>query len=180
MFGEGVLLPNSNSTITYAVDITNTGNQEMKIVSITGLPDNLEYVLTDYNVGDKLCESDKCSLGFTKIILLTLRYKAGGYSQASTFNLTLNFDFKQFTNSYLIKSEYANKDTVKYLNTSIVRNKIQSVNCKDNDEISSNAVLFGDKLYFDVSHDQSDSIKLYAEDMDSNGLYEIYWSRWWG
>ncbi len=48
----------------------------MKIVSITGLPDNLEYVLTDYNVGDKLCESDKCSLGFTKIILLTLRYKA--------------------------------------------------------------------------------------------------------
>jgi len=76
LFGEGVLLPNSNSTITYAVDITNTGNQEMKIVSITGLPDNLEYVLTDYNVGDKLCESDKCSLGFTKIILLTLRYKA--------------------------------------------------------------------------------------------------------
>ena len=74
--GGGVLLPNSNSTITYAVDITNTGNQEMKIVSITGLPDNLEYVLTDYNVGDKLCESDKCSLGFTKIILLTLRYKA--------------------------------------------------------------------------------------------------------
>ena len=67
----GTLLPNSASTVSYAVDITNTGNQEMKLASITGLPDNLEYVLTDYNIGDKLCQNDKCSLGFTKTIILT-------------------------------------------------------------------------------------------------------------
>jgi len=174
LFGEGVLLPNSDSTVTYAVDITNTGNQEMKIASITGLPDNLEYMVTNYNIGDKLCESDKCSLGFTKTILLTLKYKDGGYSQASTFNLTLNFDFKQFTNSYLKIANTANGDTVSFFDTDIIKNKIESVTIRNTDEVSENAIDFNGKKYFDVYNDQTDSIKLYAEDQDNNGLYEIY------
>lgn len=84
------------------VDITNTGNQEMKLASITGLPDNLEYTITDYNIGDKLCQNDKCSLGFTKTIIINIKYKDGAITSTSTtYNLNLNFEFKKFTNSYL-------------------------------------------------------------------------------
>ena len=171
----GTLLPNSASTVSYAVDITNTGNQEMKLASITGLPDNLEYVLTDYNIGDKLCQNDKCSLGLTKTIILTLKYKDGSFSSTfTTHNLNLNFEFKRFTNSYLRSASQESYSTSPFLNTDITKSQIESVTFKSSDEIPDSAITFSDKKYFDVSHDQSDSIKLYAEDVDSNGLYEIY------
>ncbi len=170
----GTLLPNSNSTVSYEIDITNTGNQEMKLASITGLPDNLEYMTTDYNIGDKLCENNKCSLGFTKTILLTIKYKDTVFNSSSTtYNLTLNFVFKKFTNSYLVESNTANENQP-YFNTKINKNQIESISFKDNDEVSEQAIEISGKKYFDVSHDSSDSIKLYAEDQDNNGLYEIY------
>ena len=52
-----VVLPNSNSTITYYVEITNLGNVEMGLLAINGLQSNLTYSISDYkhNVGFRTC-----------------------------------------------------------------------------------------------------------------------------
>ena len=64
---SNISLPESNSTITYKVGITNFGNQEMGIFSITGLPTNLTYEIKDYELHDNICdETGKCSLGATQ------------------------------------------------------------------------------------------------------------------
>ena len=95
---SGVFLPNVDSEITYKIDITNLGNAEMGILSITGIPDNMEYSLVNYNLKDKICDdSNKCSLGIKKEILLTIKYKDGGFDSTNTnYNLKLDFDFRQF------------------------------------------------------------------------------------
>lgn len=51
------MLPNANSSVTYAIDVTNVGNVEMEILDITGLPDNLKYSISNYNLKDKLCDN---------------------------------------------------------------------------------------------------------------------------
>ena len=95
---SGLYLPSADSEITYKIDITNLGNAEIGILSITGLPDNMEYSLTNYNLKDKICDdNDKCSLGIKKEILLTIKYKDGGFDSSNTsYNLKLDFDFRPF------------------------------------------------------------------------------------
>ena len=48
-------LGNSDSTVTYKISVTVFLASEMKIVSITGLDPRLEYSLTDYQLGEPLC-----------------------------------------------------------------------------------------------------------------------------
>ena len=52
-----IKLPNENSTITFKVSVTNFGNANMGIYSITGLPNNLDYELSDYTLKSKICLS---------------------------------------------------------------------------------------------------------------------------
>ncbi len=93
-----LFFPNADSEITYKIEITNLGNSEMGILSITGIPDNMEYSLTNYNLKDKICDdSNKCSLGIKKEILLTIKYKDGGFDNNNiNYNLKLDFDFRPF------------------------------------------------------------------------------------
>ena len=106
----GTILPNSNSTITYEVDITNLGNTEMGIYQINNLPSNLEYSLSDYEEGTKLCVDTKCSLGVTKTIKITIKYKNNGFnSTTTTYNLKLDFDFQRFYNVTYNTKTGANK-----------------------------------------------------------------------
>lgn len=95
---SGVFLPNADSEITYKIEITNLGNTEMGIFSITGIPDNMEYSLTNYNLKEKICDdNNQCSLGIKKEILLTVKYKEGGFDSNNTsYNLKLDFDFNRF------------------------------------------------------------------------------------
>ncbi len=99
----GVNLPNSDSTITYKVDVTNFGNVEMGIFAINNLPSNLEYELSGYTLQDKLCNNNQCSLGIKKEFYITIKYKDGGYNASSTtYALNLDFDFREFhTVSYV-------------------------------------------------------------------------------
>ena len=85
-------LPNSDSTITYKVSVTNFGNAEMGIFAINNLPSNLEYELIDYNLHDKICNNSQCSLGVTKEFYITIKYKNGGYNSGNT-NYALNLEF---------------------------------------------------------------------------------------
>ena len=103
---SAVNLPNQSSTVTYEVEITNIGNTEMGILNITGLPNNLTYSLTNYNLSDKLCDDrspSECSLGSTTTFLITIGYVNNGFNSGNiNYNINLNFDFKQaFTISYV-------------------------------------------------------------------------------
>lgn len=99
-----LILPNSNSSITYKVQVTNIGNAEAGIYDITGLPSNLEYSIDNYDLKNKICDdNNKCSLGINKDIYITIKYKNGGYNSSNTsYNFALNFDFKKIYNvSYI-------------------------------------------------------------------------------
>lgn len=90
-------LPTANSQITYKVTITNFGNTEMGIFSIENLPENLEYELTDYNLQDKICDTNNnCTLGAQKVFYLTISYKANGYNGNTVYPLNLKLTYKPF------------------------------------------------------------------------------------
>ena len=55
-----VTLPYSDSSVTYTVVVTNIGNVKKGISSIS-LPSNLDYDISGYTVGDKLCDSSNSS-----------------------------------------------------------------------------------------------------------------------
>ena len=90
-------LPNSNSSITYNVKIVNLGNVEASISEISGLPNNLKYSISNYNVGDMLCDdvdSTQCKLGSTSTLRITIEYVDGGYDSNNTdYIINMNFNF---------------------------------------------------------------------------------------
>ena len=98
---SNVSLPNSDSKITYEISVTNFGNAEMALESITGLPNNLKYSIdsTNYVLKDKICDdnnSSKCTLGAVKKIYVTVDYADGAYDSSNTiYQLDLNLNFKR-------------------------------------------------------------------------------------
>lgn len=95
----GVSLPNSNSTVTYDIEILNLGNVEMSIESIVGLPENLTYSISNYELKDKLCDDNnqsECKLGTKTTLHLTIGYKENGFNEDSIeYPISLQFDFKR-------------------------------------------------------------------------------------
>ena len=95
---SSITLPSSNSTVTYRVTIKNIGNIEAGILKITGLPENLKYTLSNYNLEDPLCDdndSTKCKLGSTTTLDITVGYKENGYNSSETTHV-FNMDFSFF------------------------------------------------------------------------------------
>ena len=93
----GITLPNSNSTVTYEIEITNIGNIESMIDSITGLQSNLSYTLNNYTIGDVLCDDNdpgECMLGTETTISITIGYQENGYDSTNTnYNINMLFSF---------------------------------------------------------------------------------------
>lgn len=96
-------LPNSNSTITYKVEVTNIeipNGTYMGISSISGLPSNLKILnITDYTLKDKICDdnnSSECGSGAQKSFYITIGYKENSYDANDTnYGFTLNLVFKK-------------------------------------------------------------------------------------
>lgn len=87
-----VTLPNENSKVNFIVEVTNFGNVEMGILKIDNLPDNLEIVLTDYTLEEKIDP-----LGTKREFMVTIKYKNGGYDASNTaYGLNLIFDFRGY------------------------------------------------------------------------------------
>ncbi|MBQ6495465.1 MAG: InlB B-repeat-containing protein [Bacilli bacterium] len=107
---SSISLPNSNSSITYDIEITNIGNVEMGLTDITGLPSNLEYTVTGYTMEAALCDdidNTKCSLGSVTTIHLTIGYGENGYNELNTnYNLNLTFVFEEMLYTARIGSQY--------------------------------------------------------------------------
>lgn len=102
---SSISLPNSNSSITYDIIITNIGNVEMGISNITGLPSNLEYSINNYNLKEKLCDNSNntiCKLGSVSTLSITIGYANNGYNSGNTnYQINMNFAFERiFTISY--------------------------------------------------------------------------------
>ena len=95
-------LPNANSTVSYEVEVTNVGNIEMGIASISGIPNNLEYEISGYTVKDELCDyqnQSTCKLGSVSKFIVTFSYDTNGYDGLTTnHNIKLDFDFRRFYN----------------------------------------------------------------------------------
>ncbi len=92
-------LPNADSTVTYKVAATVFLGAEMKISDITGLDSHLEYELTDYLMGDVLCNTNgECTYGATDEFYITIRYKTNGYDANNTvYPFDLLFTFEEAT-----------------------------------------------------------------------------------
>lgn len=87
-------LPNIDSYIKLKVQITNIGNTREGIYNITGLPDNLQIIENYQN--EEICEENKCTLGISKDIYLTIKYKDNKYNQDNTnYNFNLSFNFRE-------------------------------------------------------------------------------------
>ena len=121
-----ISLPNEQSTITYKINITNIGNEEMGIYEITGLPENLTYELSEYTLKNKICDtSNNCSLGITKEFYITIKYLT--YDSTNiTYDLNLSFDFQPF---HTITYENIESDSYP---TEIINNDTLIINFKDN------------------------------------------------
>lgn len=97
-----VNLPNSNSTVTYKVEITNmelATNTFMGIYSLTGLPSNLEIKsITGYTIKDKICDDNNtsdCVSGAQKTFYITVGYKDNTYDANNTsFGFKIDVNFK--------------------------------------------------------------------------------------
>lgn len=97
IFSE-IYLPYDDSSITYKVSITNFESTEMGIFDITGIPDNLEYSISNYVLKEKICDDDsKCNLGVTKDIYITIKYKNNiKDGDTNLHKIKLLFDFRSY------------------------------------------------------------------------------------
>ncbi len=69
----GISLPNSNSTVTYLIPVTNLGNAEAAITGITVSPSNLSYSISNYTLNDTLCDDSIPIVLISSSVLYRLR-----------------------------------------------------------------------------------------------------------
>lgn len=105
-------LLSSDSYIIYDVDIYNLGNVIMGIKDITINDDNLKLEVLDYNLKDKLCSDNICTLGVKKTIRLKISYKDNKYNpENTTYKIRADFDFRQLHNISYKNVEHSNLQT---------------------------------------------------------------------
>ena len=104
---SSVTLPNSNSTITYAIEVTNVGNVKEGIYNINeiyklggvSVSNNLEIKSMSINLKETLCDdnnSSLCKLGSISTFTITIGYKTNGYNGTDIdYNVELDFDFRR-------------------------------------------------------------------------------------
>ena len=95
---SSIVLSNSNSYVIYEVEIHNFGNIAMGISSASIDNDNLNFEFLDYNLKDKICDNNQCSLGIKKTIKIKVSYKDGANINNEENNFVLSFKFSRFYN----------------------------------------------------------------------------------
>lgn len=194
-----IKLPNENSTITFKVNVTNFGNANMGIYSITGLPNNLDYELSDYTLKSKICDTNNnCNLGITKTFYITIKYAQNGYDENNIdYNINLDFKFKKvYTINYVLndginpekqKTSYMEGEEVNILSPTkenaifdgwyetedFSGNKITTITNRDND-----ITLFAKwkyKIFFQLPPDwQGSNVYVYLYNDNTNNGWPGY------
>ena len=92
-------LTKENSKVTFEVETTiyTSASYGIGIYEITGLPENLEYQLTDYDLKTRICNNEgECRIAVKKKFYITIQYKENGYIAENTnYDLHLKFDFRE-------------------------------------------------------------------------------------
>ena len=156
----GITLNEANSSITYQVTITNTGNVPMNLSFL----DNINYSNggITYELNEKL--PYMINKGEEKKIELT--YKWSSYNE-----LNKNLDSVIRFNFIKAESVLANgTDNATFINnSSFDRSKVESIKFMPTIEVPSSAIEV-----WDASLNKDGSVMAYTLDNDSNDLYELY------
>ena len=134
-----IVLPNTNSTITYNVEITNLGSQDMALTNITGLPNTMEIKNINYTYGTKLCDNTRCHNGSINTITFTVGYKST--VTEGTNNSTLihaDFIFKK-----VFSITYNNFADTTGLATEILQDEVKTIDFSSLSSIPNNVSVTG-------------------------------------
>ena len=142
-------LPNSDSSITYKIEVTNFESQVMGISSISGLPDNLEYSIDGYTLGDRICDNNnKCNLGIKKDIYITIKYKNNGYDSSNVnYEINLLFNFGKIFNI-----NYVNIENDNYLQYIIDDNEL-NLDLSNIEDLNSIRLYYKENEYLTLGED---------------------------
>ena len=91
-----ITLPNSDSTVSFDVEVTNLGNLEMALSSITGLDENLKYTISGYTLDDPLCDDNdatSCKLGSKTTLHVTIGYNDNAVVTSTPYLIDIDFNF---------------------------------------------------------------------------------------
>lgn len=103
---SNITLVDQSSYVIYKVSVYNLGNTYMGIKDININNENLQVEALNYNLKDKICDSDKCLLGAKKDLEIKVSYKEGKYDSTNTsFNIKCEFNFGEI---YSIEYENVN------------------------------------------------------------------------
>ena len=113
-------LNNINSYVIYDVDIYNLGNVTMGISSASIDNENLKFEFLDYNLKDKICENNHCSLGMKKTLKIKVSYKdetninngENKFVLSFKFGRIFNITYYNITNSDKFPTEIIEGDTL--------------------------------------------------------------------
>ena len=122
-----VTLPSVDSTITFDVEVTNLGNIEMALSSITNLGENLKYTLTGYTLDDPLCDdndSTSCKLGSKTTLHVTIGYKDNVTPSSVPFIIDVDFNFIALGKAARIGNTYY--DTLQLAVNAVPTNKTET------------------------------------------------------
>lgn len=96
---SSIILNDSNSYVIYEVQIHNLGNVAMGITSASIDNENLKFEFLDYNLKDKICNNNQCSLGIKKTIKIKVSYKDGANINNGENKFILSFKFGRIFNA---------------------------------------------------------------------------------
>ena len=95
-----IYLPNPDSEVTYTVEVTNISTYALQIENINIYPNNLTYTLSNYELGEYICDNNKldneCNMGVVKTFDITFKYKENGYdpnNETGEYYLDANFEW---------------------------------------------------------------------------------------
>ncbi len=115
-FEGSAILNFSDSYVIYDVNVYNLGNVDVAISTLNIDNENLKVEFVDYNLGDKICNDDKCNLGVNKVIKVKVSYADGKYDSSN-----LNQEFVvNFTFGVVFSATYVGFDDTTGFNTTAI------------------------------------------------------------
>lgn len=140
-----IKLNSSASYVIYEIEISNLGNTEMGITEAAINNENLQFEFLNYNLKEKICENDECSLGIKKKIQVKISYKENVNPNPNEMKFTLNFNYGQF-----FKISYYNIPNSETLPKEIIEHDTININISNQKENLIKIYMAGKLLQKDI------------------------------
>lgn len=160
-----VTLPNTNSQVTYEVDISNIGSEAMIIKSISpvyGENTNIEYVIDGIEVGKTIINTNITTPTKIKV---TVKYKDNVTITNTNANLKLIFKFDVVSPILTVGSRGINGEV--FDNGNITKDKIGTIKFESSINVPDGAVSW------DASYNKDNSVIAYYTVNSETSLYDL-------